>query len=379
MGQPWFQLKADIKKHRWPLQAFSSNYTLYGDLSARFMSVLGQFVAPQDQEQYSIDECFLDFSRYGIDGTETGHVIRQRVLQWTGLPVCVGMGPTKTLAKLANHIAKKCPEWRGVFDFTPLGENDIQTLLARFEVGDVWGIGRRLADGLQRGGIRTAADLRRADPRHLRQRFNVVVEKTVKELQGIACLPWEEQPPARKQIIASRSFGAPLFTVSQLAEPIHLHACRAAEKLRQQGSVARRVGVWIRTNHFREQDAQYAPSHSVQLPEPTDDSAVIASWAVRILKAIHREGYRYVKAGVMLDDIGAAGLTQGSLFDTQPAAQKASRDKLMQLMDQANKRWGRGTLGIGAAGVREDSDWQMQRGMLSPPYTTAWEHARVVS
>ena len=379
MGQPWFQLKADIKRYRWPVVAFSSNYTLYGDLSARFMSVLGQFVAPEDLEQYSIDECFLDFSRYRIDGAETGREIRQRVLQWTGLPVCVGIGATKTLAKLANNVAKKRQEWSGVCDLSVLPDLELDSLLAGFDVGDVWGIGRRLADSLRRGGIRTAADLRQADPRQIRQRFNVVVEKTVSELQGISCLPWDEVPPAKKQIIASRSFGAPLFTVSELSEPIHLHACRAAEKLRQQGSVAGRVGEWIRTNHFREQDDQYSPSHSVQLPEPTADSAAIASWAMRILRGIHRGGYRYVKAGVMLDDIGPADSVQRSLFNATPPQQRAGRDRLMQLMDRANSRWGRGTIGVGAAGVREERPWTMQRDMISPPYSTRWEHVRTCS
>ena len=377
MGVPWFQIKNLARQHG--IVAFSSNYTLYGDMSKRFMDVLAQFVPAHDLEQYSIDECFLDFTHQRIEPTAHGHVIRGRVWRWTGLPVCVGYGPTKTLAKLGNHIAKKQAAWNGVCDLTALSDDRLNRLLADIEVGDVWGIGRRLAAQLKEGGIATVAQLRQADPKRIRERFSVVVERTVSELQGVPCLAWETEPPPRQQIIASRSFGSPIYTLDELAEPVRLHAGRAAEKLRQQGSTAGKVGIWIETNRFRPQDPQYSPSRSIKLPVATDDTAVITAWAVAVLRTVFRQGYRYVKAGVMLDDIGSKAVAQGSLFDALPPERDLKRERLMGVLDKANGRWGRGTMGIGSAGVKEDRDWAMQRDMLSPCYTTDWNQLREVT
>ena len=378
MGQPWFELREEAEKKRWPVVAFSSNYTLYGDMSRRFMEVLAQFVAPQDLEQYSIDECFLDFTHHQIKPDDIGHEIKNRVRQWTGLPVCVGFGQTKTLAKLANHCAKKQSRWRGVCDLTGLAGSELDQILEQVAVQDVWGIGRRLAEALNRGGITTAAQLRRMNPKRVRERFNVVVERTVTELQGVACLGWETEPPAKKQIIASRSFGAPLFTCEQLREPIHFHAARAAEKLRAQGSIAGRIGVWVETNRFRPQDPQYAPSRAIRLPVATDDTAMLTAYAVAVLRSIHRDNYRYVKAGVMLDDLRPRELVQGALFDQQPEPGLTRREELMRVLDRANSKWGRGALGVGHAGIREPRAWDMRREMMSPLYTTRWNEVRVV-
>ncbi len=379
MGQPWFQLRDQARKKRWPVIAFSSNYTLYGDMSARFMAVLAQFVAPQDVEQYSIDECFLDFTHHPVDTVGTGHAIRERVKRWTGLPVCVGFGQTKTLAKLANRCAKKQPHWNGVCDLTALGERALERVLAEVPVGDVWGIGRKLSGALVGAGIATAADLRRCDARRIRERFNVVVERTVSELQGVPCLAWETEPPPKQQIIASRSFGAPLYSVEELREPIHVHAARAAEKLRRQGAIAGRIGVWIETNRFRPQDAQYAPVRSIRLPVATDDTATLAAWASAVLRSIWRDNHRYVKAGVMLDDLRPRTHAQGTLFDAPPPERDHRRERLMTILDQANHRWGRGSLDIGHAGVQTDRRWRMQRGMMSPLYTTCWDEVLRVS
>ncbi len=377
MGVPWFQIKDLAHKHG--IVAFSSNYTLYGDISKRFMIVLAQFVPPDDQEIYSIDECFLDFTHHPLsDVTAHGHLMRDRVKRWTGLPVCVGFGATKTLAKMANNVAKKQPQWCGVCDLTALSEPDLVTTLAKVPVGDVWGIGRKLSAQLQQGGIETAADLRRANPKRIRERFSVVVERTVSELQGVACVAWETEPPAKQQIIASRSFGQSLSALSELRAPIQFHANRAAEKLRQQGSAAGRIGVWIQTNIFREQDAQYTPNRSVAFPAATDDTAAITAWAMAVLEAIWRPGYRYVKAGVMLDDLRPRGMTQGTLFDSLPPEQDHRRETLMKLLDTTNKRWGRGSIGIGAAGVKDQGGWGMERGLLSPRYTTNWDELRTV-
>lgn len=382
MGQPWFQLRDEARRKHWPVIAFSSNYTLYGDLSRRVMSLLATYVAPDDQEVYSIDESFLNFTHHRLPNiTATGHDIRNQVLRWTGLPVCVGFGETKTQSKLANHIAKKQSKFGGVCDLTSMTEAELDGLLATVEVRDVWGIGRKLAEALIRGGVTTAAQLRRCDPKRIRERFSVVVERTVSELQGVSCIAWETEPPAKQQIISSRSFGGPLYTSQDLAEPIRMHAGRAAEKLRQQNSVAARVGVWLETNRFRPQDPQYAPMRWINMPDSTDDTALITTWAMAVLQSVYKEGFRYVKAGVMLDDIRPRGMgvMQGSLFDTSPPERNLKRERLMGVLDKANSKWGRGTMGIGSAGVKGDRDWTMQRGMLSPCYTTDWNQLREVT
>jgi DNA polymerase V len=378
MGMPWFQMQDLAKQHG--ILAFSSNYTLYGDISRRFMAVLAQFVPPEDQEVYSIDECFLDFSRQPqISLAETGPIIRDRVKKWTGLPVCVGVGSTKTLAKFANNIAKKQPHWNGVCDLTALPEKDIVDLLGQFEVRDVWGIGGKIARQLMDYNIRTAADLRAADGKRLKERFSVVIERTWSELNGVSTVAWEDQPPAKQQIIASRSFGGPLYTTAQLSAPIAFHMARAAEKLRQQGGTAVRIGVFLETNRFRPQDPQYSPSKSIALPMATSDSAVLTQWAMALMKTLWKPGFRYVKAGVMLLDLREPGVVQGSLFDAPPPAQDVRREKLMALLDKTNEKWGRGTMGIGAAGVKDQRGWQMARSNLSPCYTTNWDEVRAVS
>lgn len=380
VGQPWYQLRDEARRKGWPIVAMSSNYTLYGDLSRRVMNVLAGYVPAEDQEVYSIDECFLDFTAQPrLNLVTTGQDIKRRVKQWTGLPVCVGFGPTKTLAKLANRIAKTQPQFNGVCDLTAMSDTEFDAVMRLVKVEDVWGIGRKLSEALIQAGVTTAADLRRVDAKRIRERFNVVVERTVRELQGVPCVAWETAPPAKQQIISSRSFGAPVYTVEELAEPIRMHAGRAAEKLRQQGSAAARVGIWIETNRFRPQDPQYCPMRWINLPGATDDTALLTTWAVAVLRTVFKQGFRYVKAGVMLDDIRPKGLAQGLLFDGLPPEQDLRREKLMSVLDKANERWGRGTMGIGSAGVRAPRTWTMRREMLSPCYTTDWDQLRVVT
>ncbi|WP_345776077.1 DUF4113 domain-containing protein [Rhodanobacter sp. K2T2] len=227
--------------------------------------------------------------------------------------------------------------------------------------------------------IRTAADLRAADGKRLKERFSVVIERTWSELNGVSTVAWEDQPPAKQQIIASRSFGGPLYTTEQLSAPMALHMARAAEKLRQQGGTAGRFGVFLETNRFRPQDPQYSPSKSIALPMPTSDSAVLTQWAMALMKALWKPGFRYVKAGVMLLDLRELGVLQGSLFDAPPPAQDVRREKLMALLDKTNEKWGRGTMGNGSAGVKDQRGWAMNRQNLSPRYTTCWDEVRAVS
>lgn len=376
MGTPWFELQDLARAHG--IVAFSSNYTLYGDMSARCMRVLGQFVPPEDQEIYSIDESFLDFTAQPqLDLVATGRAMRQRVQQWIGLPISVGFGPSKTLAKLSNFLAKKRPEWSGVCDLTAMPAAALDALLATVDVGDVWGVGRRLTARLQAQGITTAAQLRAADPRRLREQFGVVMERTVRELQGVACLDLEDATP-KQQILASRAFGAPVFALAGLGEALCEYVQRAVRKLRLQGSVAGTIGVWIETSRFRTQDAQYAPMATVDLPAPTDDIAVLTQLAGGILKRIYRPGFRYVKAGVMLMDLRDRTVQQGELFDTGMLVVDARRERLLDTLDRANGRWGRGTICVGSAGIQRPRAWAMQRGNLTLAYTTRWRELATV-
>lgn len=298
-------------------------------------------------------------------------MIRRRVKQWTGLPVCVGIGPTKTLAKLANHIAKKRVEWSSVCDLATLPPDSLDSVLAIIGVREVWGVGRKLEEKLVGQGVVTVADLRAMDPAIARRLHSVVLERTVRELQGTPCLDLEEVAPNKQQIIASRSFGAPVYEVNELAESVRAYMTRAAEKLRRQDSVAGAVAVWIETNRFRPQDAQYCAALTVNMPEPTDDTLRLVGFATAILRRIHRSGFRFVKAGVMLLDLRDRAIKQGSLFDNTPAFDER-RARLMGVLDRATQKWGRGTLAPGSAGIAEGRRWAMNRGNMTPAYTTRW-------
>jgi DNA polymerase V len=375
MGMPWHKMQDVAKAHG--IVAFSSNYTLYGDMSRRVMNVLGQF--SPDQEIYSIDECFLDLTpQPHVDPTELGQVIRQRVKQWVGVPVSVGVGPTKTLAKLANHVAKKRVEWSGVCDLGTLPPAAMDRLFGSIGVREVWGVGHRTEQKLSEQGIHTVADLRAMDAAAVRRGYSVVLERTVRELRGTACIALEEHAPNKQQIICSRSFGAPVYSVDELAESVRAYMSRAAEKLRRQGSVAGAIGLWIQTNRFRPQDPQHHPSVAVSLPEATDDTLRLVATATALLRSVHRVGYRYVKAGVMLLDLCERGVRQGSLFDTSPALDR-KRDRLMSVIDQAAQKWGRGTIAPGSAGLAAPRAWAMKRGSMTPAYTTRWDELVTVT
>ena len=369
MGQAWFEMKRFAREHG--IVAFSSNYTLYGDMSRRVMSVLGQF--SPDVEVYSIDEAFLDLTpQPKLPGMATGQAIRNRLLRWTGLPVCVGIGATKTQAKLADWIAKHDASLGGVCDLTTMDPAERATRFHNIEVREVWGVGRRLAERLRGFGIFTVADMATADAHRLREHFNVVLERTVLELQGEPCLDLEQDAPPKQQIIASRTFSAPVYGADEMAESIRQYMGRASAKLRAQGSVAGALGIWIETNRFRTQDAQHNGSGTVTLPKATDDSGVLTTWAVALMRKILRPGHRYWKSGVMLLDLAPKGAEQLALFDAPPIVTEDRRSHAMQVMDAVNAKWGRGTLGIGSAGLQGAREWSMQRRMLSPRYTTQW-------
>lgn len=368
MGVPWFQLKELARLHG--IVALSSNYTLYGDMSSRVVSILGGF--SPDIEVYSIDESFQRVETvshlYG-GATSMGQAMRHRIRQWTSLPVCAGFGESKTLAKLANHFAKKHPEWEGVCDLTAMNEGERQQWMANTDVGEVWGVGRRIAPRLQTMGIRSVLDLANADSRLIRRQFGVVLERTVRELQGTSCLELEELADPKQQIMASRSFGSLVEDRAELGEAIAWHIHRAAEKLRMQSSVAGAVHVFIQTNRFRQEDSQYHPGVIVPLADVSDDTRVLTDAALKGLKHIYRPGYSYKKCGVMLMELTAKHQRQETLFDD--AAARAKSTKLMVALDAVNSVWGRGTLRTGAAGMSRR--WEMRSENRSPRYTTCWD------
>jgi len=369
MGEPWFKLRDLAKKHG--IVALSSNYELYADMSNRVMSVLSDF-SPR-QEVYSIDECFLDLE--GIpDPTRTGHDIRQQIKKWVGVPVCVGIAPTKTLAKLANHVAKKRPQYQGVCNLKVMSAGDIDQILASIEVGEVWGIGRKLTAHLQGGGIHTVKQLRDFDIHRLRRRFGVVMERTVRELRGEHCLEMTEVSPPNQQIISSRTFGRYVTDLGELEEAVSTYMSRAAEKLRRQASMAATAYVYIRTNPHKEGEPQYSPGMTIGLSHSTNDTRELVHAALVCLHRIFREGYCYQKAGVMLSDITPEAISQGELFGIKPIAPQV--DRLMNTLDQINRKIGKGTLWLASDGVKQG--WQMKRGNKSPAYTTKWDELPIV-
>ncbi|MBS1154453.1 MAG: protein DNA-repair protein [Proteobacteria bacterium] len=365
MGQPWHQMQDLAKQHS--IIAYSSNFALYADMSNRVMTILSRY-SPH-QEVYSIDECFLGLDGLQGDLTELGWDIRKTVLQGTGLPVCVGIAPTKTLAKFCNHLAKKRPQFAGVCEWSKLDAEIQLRVMQEIEVGEVWGVGRRLSASLNKEGIYSVADLQQADSETIRSRYSVVLERTVRELQGQPCIDLEDIAPDKQQIMCSRSFGRNVTTEQELAEAISTYAARAAEKLRRQKSAAGALAVFICTSPFREKDPQYSKHVVVPLSQPSDDTLLLTRAALWVLKRIYRPGYAYVKAGVMLLDLQPNTAIQGHLF--LQSADPLKRASLNNTMDRINQHWGRGTLRLASAGA--DHRWKMRQGHLSPCWTTRWE------
>jgi len=345
------------------VHVFSSNYELYGDLSARMMAILGEMAA--GQEVYSIDESFLDVT--GISNViplETfGQQMRERVRRETGLIIGVGFGPTKTLAKLANNAAKKWTQTKGVVDLSSRTRQ--RKLLHLTDVSDIWGIGPRITKHMYQLGINTALQLADSNISMIRKNFDVIVERTTRELNGESCIALEDAPPPKQNILNSRSFGERITELEDMKQAIVLYATRAAEKLREQHSCCRHIGVSIATARHSD-DPQYSNTASCVCDYPTSDTRDIIESALRGLNTIWRDGYRYAKAGVMLGDFYQSGVAQFDMFSEQQP--RANADALMAALDGIN-RSGRGKVFFAGQGER-DSPWQMKREMLSPRYTT---------
>lgn len=380
MAQPWFQVRHLERSAG--LIALSANFELYGDMSNRMMSLAEQH-APR-QEIYSIDECFLDYDGVRGDLVAIGRALRGQVLRWTGLPTSIGFGPTKTLAKLANHVAKTAerkpgsypPGLAGVCQFGEMSAVQWDEVMRRTDAGAVWGVGRKTSARLHEGGIRTVWDLVHADASSLRRQFNVLLEKTLVELRGTRCLDVDDAPEPNQQIMCSRSFGEPVTDLASLTEVISLFVARVAEKLRGQHCDAAAVHVFIKTSPFRARDRQHSPSATLPLVRPTSDTRELIAGAVRALEDIYRPGFNYVKAGVTLVDLRPAGQAQGELdlFGHRPALDATPRrsgDRLMNTLDALNQRFGRGTVGVASAmePVVQPA-YQAKRERMSPRYTS---------
>ena len=364
MGEPIFKCRQRMKDDS--LVVRSSNYTLYDDMSRRVVESIREFIP--DIEIYSIDEVFLNLEPLaGRDVDLICRRARRAVLQWTGIPISIGIGTTKTLAKLANRIAKKNPSAQGVYRLPTL-ESERTGTLADTAVEDVWGIGRRWAKRLHEIGIRTALDLSRVPPIEIRRGFNVVAMRTALELRGTPCQEVEEVETPRKTLVRSRSFGTMVTRWEDMSEAIATHAVRAAEKLRGEGGHAGRISVFIQTNRFREDLPQYGRSGSCELQPVTDVTPVILANALEIGRRLWRPGFHYKKAGVMLCEL-AFEEVQGTLFDRRDEKRD---ERLMTTIDRINRRMGSETVHPAATGFKDRRSWAMRQSFRSPRYTTQW-------
>ena len=380
MGAPLHEQAGVIQKNG--VRVFSSNYTLYGDMSARVMSILRDEVGTL--EVYSIDEAFLELGE-GF-GVEEARKLRAKVLQWTGIPVCIGIGETKMLAKLANRQAKKNREQTGgVFAITGGAEAD--AMMAELPCDVLWGVGKNLARRLAALGIATVLDFKRAEPGQIRKGLGVVGERMLRELHGTRCLDLEEMPPDRKGVMASRSFGGPVETLEELEEALANHVARASEKIRRFGLWATRVDVFLQTNRFRVGESQYCPAVGIDLAEPLQAAGLLMGLARELLQRIYRPGYRYKKVGVMLGGLVNASSFQPALdFSGVREEPRVDIDKIVDginrwLGDRKNPVITRGSMGVSKRKLKRGEQgggtkgrmWRMKSGMRSRSFTTRWQ------
>jgi DNA polymerase V len=361
MGAPFFKMRDLFECHN--IVTFSSNYALYADMSSRVMTVLEE-MSPA-VEVYSIDEAFMNLQ--GVSNCQNledfGREVRAKVLLWTGLTVGVGIGPTKTLAKLANHAAKTWTKTGGVVDLSPLIRQ--RKLMALVDVSEVWGVGRRIAKKLNAMGINTALQLADAPTPLIRKHFSIVLERTVRELRGEPCFELEEFAPTKQQIVCSRSFGDRVTEYDLMREAICSHAMRAAEKLRGERQFCRHISAFIKTSPFAVNEVYYGKTAGTKIQIPTQDSRDIVAAATKCLDAIWQEGHRFQKCGVMLGDFYSQGVAQLGLFDEYKP--RSNSEQLMAVLDGINHS-GKGRVWFAGQGIQKS--WEMKRQMLSPAYTT---------
>ncbi|BCS87121.1 Y-family DNA polymerase [Pseudodesulfovibrio sediminis] len=364
MGTPYFKCKAQLERHG--IAVFSSNYALYGDLSARVMRVLTRFCP--HVEIYSIDEAFVDLSGIPGGATQFARRLRATVEQWTSIPVSIGIGPTKTLAKLTNKFAKQQPRCHGVFNLNTSPDPD--RVLRWTEIGDIWGIGPRHAKRLRKLGVNNAFDFRSLKQDWVKKKMTITGLQTLLELRGLPCHGLEAGPVSKKTIVSSRSFGHPVTSQEHLLEATAQYATRAAEKLRKQRSVASHILVFLQTNKFRLGQPQYSNTVSIPLIVSTAHTPTLIKAAQAGMTRIYREGYAYKKCGVMLSGLEASNGRWLSLLDIPPDAH-SRHTPIMEAVDACNARWGRDTVKFAASGI--NGSWRMRREMRSPRYTTTWD------
>lgn len=379
MGAPWFQIRHLEKTEG--LVALSANFTLYGDMSDRMMT-LAAGLGPT-QEIYSIDESFIGLHGVRGDLTMRAHIIRDRILRWTGIPCGIGIAPTKTLAKLANFIAKTAERKPGCYpehlarvcNLAALSQSELDAILGAIDVGEVWGVGPRIATQLREGGIKTVLDLARMDTATVRKRWNVTLERTVREVQGVPCVGMDDVPASKQQIACTRSFGRPVTDLAPLVEAVSEFASRTAEKLRKQDSLAGALQVFMHTSPHRA-GPQLSRSVTVPLRRPTADSRQLAKAAADGMRCMYVPGFQLIKAGVFLMDLQPAGVQQGEL-ELEPEKGR-DRTRLMAAMDALNGRFGKGTLHVGSTGLHDTTrTWGMRQERRTPQYTTRWEDVPV--
>ncbi len=379
MGAPWFQIRH--LEQQAGLVALSANFTLYGDMSDRMMT-LAAGLGPT-QEIYSIDESFIGLHGVRGDLIRRAHLVRDRIHRWTGIPCGIGIGPTKTLAKLANHVAKTAERKPGrypdglarVCNLAALPAPDLDAVLKATDVGEVWGVGPRIAAQLREGGIQTVLDLAGMDPATVRRRWSVTLERTVREVQGQPCIDLDDAPAPKQQIACTRSFGRPVTDLAPLIEAVSEFACRAAEKLRAQGGLAGELLVFMHTSPYRV-GPQFSRSVTVPLRRPTADSRLLAKAASDGMRRMYMPGYMLIKAGVILVDLQQSSGQQVEL-DLEPEENR-DRSRLMLAMDALNSRFGKGTLQVASTGLDGPLRvWGMKQGRRTPQYTTRFEDVPV--
>lgn len=364
MGHPYFQIRDLCRREN--VAVFSSNYTLYGDMSRRLNAVYETFTA--DIEIYSIDESFLEISRLAITyRREWASDLRATALQWTGIPTCVGIGPTKTLAKIANRWAKTDPA--GVCDL--MDDACRADVMARFSVADVWGVGRQTAKKLAALGVETAAQFAALDPKRARSLLTVVGERMVHELNGRPCIAFEDVQPLRKGCAVTRSFGQRVTDVQSMREAVASYATRLGEKLRKWGLATDRFTVFMHTSPF-DDGPHRSVSHACRLPEATNDTRALVAAGMRAVDVLWKPGFRYSKAGIMTDELVKPEAAQHVLFGNLDPERSA---RAMVALDQINGRWGRGSLAVASAGIRKP--WAATFDMRTPRYTTRWDEVAV--
>lgn len=374
MGVPLFQIKDIVRKHN--VIVLSSNYVMYAEMSRRFHRILASYVTEEEVEPYSIDECFVDFTAYekNFDLEKVGHDMRAKIWKWIGLPVCVGIGRSKTEAKISNHIAKKNQGFNGVCDLVNMDPCNKEYYFDQIDVSEVWGVGRKHAKKLLSMGVKSVLDLACTEAREMQRHFSIVMARTINELQGISCIEIEDTPPSKKQIIKSCSFGAKVTELDDLKEAIAMHAQEACKRLRDEESLCGCLLVFVQSSPFDESAPFYNKSITGAFSEPTDCTTDFVRAAVRMVSDIFKEGIKYKKCGVVLTGLEPkSGHTYDLLTDFEMIEKK---EQLMKALDNVHTKFGKKKLGVGPCYI-PGRTWSMSRDKLTKnPFM--WDQLTIV-